>query len=153
MAILPRLMNCPRYPEPSAIYHVTINGLLAVRRLMLRHFALPRPEFLRKQYIPLAADSETRRFNSIEYLSFPWYVKPTMWRRWGPRSWISRLAGRKLPGDDGNIYLPDGWIFPELGPLALKNNGIKEMDEDRAQMLKGNRGGCPFKSPDALSAT
>ena len=125
--------------------HVLINGVLAARRFLLRYLALPRPEFMRKQYIPSAVDAETKRFNSVEYLSFPWYVKPTIWRRWGPRSWVSRLAGRKVPGDDGNIYLPEGWTFPELGPSALKNKGIREMDEDRARMLKNGRGGCPFK--------
>ena len=145
MSLLSRLTSCRRYPEPSLLYYITVNGALAARRLLLRHFALPRPDFMRKQYIPLAADPSTKRFNSVEYLSFPWYVKPTMSRRWGPRAWISRLAGRKLPGDDGNFYLPEGWIFPELGPSALKNKGIKEMDQERARMLKHDRGGCPFK--------
>ena len=83
---------------------------------------------MRKRYIPLTPDNSTGRYNSVEYLSFPWYVKPTAWRRWGPRSWITRLLGRKLPGDDNDGYLPEGWTFSELGPLALKNKGVEEMD-------------------------
>lgn len=58
---------------------------------------------------------------------------------------MTRLLGRKLPGDDGNIYAPEGWTFPELGPKALRNKGVKQMDENRAQILAQNRGGCPFK--------
>ena len=100
---------------------------------------------MRKQYIPLAPDDGTGRYNSVEYLSFPWYIKPTIWSRFGPRSWITRLVGRKLPGDDGNIYSPEGWTFSELGPRTLKNKGIEEMDQMRARMLKENRGGCPFR--------
>lgn len=100
---------------------------------------------MRKQYIPSAPNGETGRYNSVEYLSFPWYIKPTIWRRWGPKSWLTRLAGRKLPGDDGNIYMPEGWTYAELGPRVLRNKGTQEMDDNQAQMLKSNRGACPFR--------
>ena len=99
---------------------------------------------MRKQYLPAGADRKTGRFNSLEYLSYPWYVKPSLARRWGPRSWMTRLLGRKLPGDDGNKYAPEGYIFAEIGPKALKGKGIEEMGETRTRLASQRRGGCPF---------
>lgn len=135
--------NC-RLPEPSVSYEKIIMGVLVVRRLLLRFFALPRPEFLRKQYIPSAPDKVTGRFNSIKYLCHPWYVKPTIGKRWGPTAWMLYLFGRKLPGDDGNKYAPEGWKFSEIGPQAFKGKGIGEMEATRSRLNKENRGGCPF---------
>ena len=99
---------------------------------------------MRKQYLPSGVDNETGRFNSVEYLSHPWYVKPSLKRRWGPRAWMTRLLGRKLPGDDGNKYEPQGYTFTEIGPQALKGKGIEEMGETRARLTHQRRGGCPF---------
>ena len=121
-----------------------VNGILQVRKLLLRYLALPRPEFLRKHIIPSGPDPSTDRYNAVAYLSFPWYVKPTFSRRWGPKSWTTRLLGRKLPGDDGNRYLPGGWTHTEIGPRALVGKGIKEMDEDSRRLIARERGGCPF---------
>lgn len=121
-----------------------INAVLQLRKLFLRFLVLPRPEFLRKKYIPSKPDKNTGRFNSIKYLSYPWYVKPSFSRRWGPKAWVARLLGRKVPGDDGNKYAPDGYIFNEIGPQDLKGKGIKEMEETRLKLTQQGRGGCPF---------
>ena len=126
------------------MYHTMVNGLFQVRKLLLRHVALPRPELMRKHYIPSSPDPSTGRYNVIEYLSYPWYVKPTFLRRWGPKSWLTRLSGRKLPGDDENKYHPEGWTYAEIGPRALRGKGVKDMDEDRKQLISRKRGGCPF---------
>lgn len=99
---------------------------------------------MRKQYIPSKANRKTGRFNSVEYLSYPWYVKPSLNRRWGPRAWITRLLGRKLPGDDGNKYAPEGYKFTDIGPQALKGKGIEDMDVTRTRLTNQRRGGCPF---------
>ncbi len=86
-------MELLRSPESPVMYHKILNGALRLRKLLIRHFCLPRPEFLRKQYMP----STTGRLNAIEDLSYPWYVKPSNTRRWGPRVWMARLLGRKYP--------------------------------------------------------
>ena len=99
---------------------------------------------MRKHYIPSAPDPKTGRYNSVEYLSHPWYVKPSFKRRWGPRAWVTRLLGRKLPGDDGNVYAPQGFKFTELGPKAVEGKGVLEMDETRTRLIDQKRGGCPF---------
>lgn len=138
------LMHLIRYPEPSATYNQIINGLLYARQMFLHYLALPRPEFMRKQYIPLRSDPITGRYNSVEYLSHPWYVKPSFKRRWGPRAWVTRLVGRKLPGDDGNRYAPEGYKFTEIGPQSLKGKGLDQMEKTRLRLTTQNRGGCPF---------
>lgn len=113
--------------------------------LLIRHLFLPRPDFMREKLIPSStSDSTTGRFNSIKYLSYPWYVKPSLSRRWGPKSWMARLLGRKLPGDDGNRYAPEGYKFTEIGPKAQSGKGIKEMKETRTKLARSSRGGCPF---------
>ena len=99
---------------------------------------------MRKQYIPSGLDPSTGRYNAVEYLSYPWYVKPTFARRWGPKSWITRLAGRKLPGDDGNKYSPEGWTYAEIGPSVLRGKGVKYMHKDHTRLSSKKRGGCPF---------
>ena len=118
--------------------------MLLARKLIVRYLALPRPAFMRKKYIPSNPDPNSDRYNALEYLSYPWYVRPTLARRWGPRSWLTRLTGRKLPGDDGNRYAPEGWTNMELGPEARKGKGTESMMKDRERLINQGRGGCPF---------
>ena len=99
---------------------------------------------MRKKYIPSAPDEKSGRYNSVEYLSHPWYVKPTFKRRWGPRALVTRLLGRRLPGDDGNKYAPEGYIFEDVGPDTLKGKGLGEMKETETSLAEARRGGCPF---------
>ena len=72
-----------------------------MRKQFLRHFSLPRPDCLKYHFIDDTPDSPNASYNLHDYLTQPWYVKPTLWSRWGPGSWISRLLGFKLPGDEG----------------------------------------------------
>ena len=118
--------------------------MLGVRKLVLRYFALPRPDVLRNHWIEASSDVQNGPFRLFDYLAHPWYVKPTMMRRWGPGAWITRLLGYKVPGDDGEKYYPQGYTFTDLGPQALRGKGIKEMDETQARLFHGNRGKCPF---------
>ena len=67
-------------------------------------------------------------------------------QRWGPRAWVSRLLGYKVPGDDGDKYFPQGYIITDIGPQSLNGSGKEEMDQTRARLSSLDRGGCPFKS-------
>jgi hypothetical protein len=133
-----------RLLQPSHALHLSIHCVFDIRKLILRYLALPRPEILRKSYIPSAPDLTTGRYNSVEYLSYPWYVKPTFKRRWGPRALVARLLGRRLPGDDGNKYEPEGYLFEEIGPTALRCKGLREMELTEAKLKDARRSGCPF---------
>lgn len=139
-----RLQKAMMLPEASPAYFYVINGALAIRKLFLRYLALPRPEFLRKDYISAEPDKTTGRYSSKEYLSHPWYVRPTFKRRWGSRAWITRLLGRKLPGDDGNKYNPEGYKILELGPASQKGKGLMEMEATEVRLQRSEHGGCPF---------
>lgn len=118
--------------------------MLDIHTIFLRYLALPRPETLRYHWIEAALDRKDGRYSAFDYLAHPWYVKPTLTRRWGPGAWITRLFGYTLPGDDGDKYSPNGYAFAEIGPQALSGKGRKEMDEIRTRLARGNRGGCPF---------
>ena len=125
--------------------HKAIQLVSGIRKILLRHLFLRRPEILRKHYIPSAPNSRTGRYNSVEYLSHPWYVEPSFNTRWGPKAWITWALRRKLPGDDGNKYSPEGYRFDELGPTALKGKGTAEMKATRLRLTQRGRGGCPFR--------
>lgn len=141
------LRKAMMFPEPSPTLQLFLVIILNARKYLLKYCFLPRPDFMRKQYIPTAPDSRTGRYNSVEYLSYPWYVKPSMKSRWGPRAWITWVLRRKLPGDDGNKYMPEGYTFDEVGPITLRGKGISDMDNTRARLLEQRRSGCPFLMP------
>ena len=139
-----RIRKAMMLPKPPSYFVSLVDGFFLLRKYLLRYFFLPRPDFLRKDYLPGEPDNETGRYSAKAYLSHPWYVKPTFKRRWGLRAWITRLLGRKLPGDDGNRYAPEGYKILEVGPDFQKHKGAKEMQVDRDRMVASGRGGCPF---------
>ncbi len=139
-----RLSKAMMLPQPSPRYSLLINGILGARRIFLRYLALPRPEWMRKEYMSKEADPVTGRYSSNEYLSHPWYVKPTFRRRWGPTAWVTRLLHQNIPGDDGNKYCPEGYRITEVGPSTQKGKGTEEMKEIENHLMEQRRGGCPF---------
>ena len=137
-----RLRKAMMLPKPSAVQCKLFSAVLLVRRFFLRHTFLPRPEFFRKRYISREPERATGRYSAREYLSYPWYVKPTWKRRWSPRAWFLRVIGRKLPGDDGSMYAPEGYLIEEVGPDSQKGLGAVEMEKTKLNLE--DRGGCPF---------
>ena len=138
------LIRSYRFPESPSVYHVSLNSVFYMRKCFLRYLALPRPEFLRKKYIPSKPNPKTGRYNAVEYLSHPWYVEPSFIRRWGCRALVTRLLRRKLPGDDGNKYAPEGYAFADIGPKSFQGKGRAEMEETLIRLTEQKRGGCPF---------
>jgi len=134
-----RMRQAMLLPEPPRLFVAALEWTFTLRKLMLRHLMLPRPEFMRKQHI--SASSETDgRYSSHIYLTHPWYVKPTFTRRWGLAALFTRMIGRKLPGDDGNKYNPEGYSISEIGPFGTN----KSVGTDLAEMRDISPGGCPF---------
>lgn len=101
------------------------------------------------RYIPLnrhGNEPDADGYNNIRfsYGNYPFYIKPTIWNRWGPTAWAVWLAGGKLPGDDPEEFKPRGFKFNELGPLTRFGQGDAEMEKDFKRMQAKGMGGCPF---------
>ena len=133
-----------RFSESPLVYRLLVGSFLRARKLCLRYLGLPRPELRRRQFIPSKPDSSGSHFNAIDYLSHPWYVKPTFWQRLGPGAWLNRVLGRTLPGDNGNRYAPEGYLIAELGPPALRGKGHGDMASMKERLGAERRGSCPF---------
>ncbi|PNS16452.1 hypothetical protein CAC42_186 [Sphaceloma murrayae] len=138
----PRLRKAMLLDAPPTWFENLLLGGLLARKYALRYLALPR--IVRKAYIAEKAE-ENGRFSSKEYLSHPWYVRPTLKRRWGPKAWFTWAIGRKLPGDDGNRYNPEGYRIKDVGPRIAKDMGTEYMDKDLQRMKLLQSVGCPFK--------
>lgn len=103
---------------------------------------MPRPFFLRVD--ALEEPSPDGRCTLCVWEGPPFYVKPTIWRRWGPEAWGSRLLGIPLPGDEGVKYRPQGYKIPEVGPDSVFGKGAKSAEEMVDRLRQTRTGGCPF---------
>ena len=61
---------------------------------------------------------------------------------------MTRLLGRKRPGDDGSKYAPKGYVSTENGPQTSKGKGTKEMNETCTRLASQGKRGCPFSAPE-----
>ena len=139
-----RLRHAMMLPAPSSTHIWLLNGLLGIRKFALRCLALPRPALLRKNYLSADPNPQTGKYSAKEYLSYPWYVTATFRRRWGPRALFTWSIGRKLPGDDGNQYLPEGYKVSEVGPKSRLHGGASFMDNAKDQLADNRLETCPF---------
>ncbi|KAL7620129.1 hypothetical protein AAE478_009121 [Parahypoxylon ruwenzoriense] len=130
-------------PEPDIAAYATVYSVLTIRRFVLRYLTLPRLFELRRLHDP---DPQTGRMTQrIPYGNYPFYTKPTLWNRWGPTAWAIWLYGGKLPGDNPDEYMPQGYLFPDLGPKNRMGLGVEEMEADVKRIKAGfGQGGCPF---------
>ncbi|KAI0473359.1 hypothetical protein GGR56DRAFT_675860 [Xylariaceae sp. FL0804] len=139
-------------PEPGIGAAALVFPALWVRRFVLRHLALPRLGELRRLGDEDGAEADGEKVSGGDrhyhtrhaYGNFPYYVRPTLWNRWGPRAWAVWLLGGSLPGDDPAEHMPQGYRFADLGPRDRMGQGLDEMDEDVGRMAASGRGGCPF---------
>ncbi|KAI0440787.1 hypothetical protein F4803DRAFT_455054 [Xylaria telfairii] len=129
-------------PEPGIIAAATVYPLFVLRRLYLRYLALPRVFPVERHG---DVDPKTGRINTLlPYGNYPFYVKPTIWNRWGPLAWAIWLYGGKLPGDDPDQHLPQGYLWTDLGPRNRMGLGVQEMEVDIERLKAADRRGCPF---------
>lgn len=132
-----------RYPKPPESYYRSMRAIVYIRKLLLRHLALPRPHFLRFT-LHAEPDTASGRLNAVTYISHPWYVKPSLWKRWGLEAWATWLVGGTLPGDEGSRYIPQGFKTEELGPNSFQGKGLAHMAETKARLVDAKMGACPF---------
>lgn len=74
----------------------------------------------------------------------PYYVKPTLWNRWGPRAWYSSALGLPNPGDDGDKYYPGGFKTARVGPKRFDGKGQDYFEGAKERLGHERRGQCPF---------
>ncbi|KAJ3577537.1 hypothetical protein NPX13_g3028 [Xylaria arbuscula] len=129
-------------PEPGITAAVVVYTSLLLRQLTLRYLALPRFTDVKRYGDP---DPKTGRYHMIvPYGNYPFYMKPTLWNRWGPKAWAVWLYGGKVPGDNPEEYLSQGYLWTDLGPRNRMGLGVKEMEADIQKLRASARGGCPF---------
>ena len=138
-----RLRNAVMYEKPPLWLTLITHLILDARKYVLRYLWLPRPSFFPRS-VSIERPSKHGTFFMTKQDTAPWYIKPTIWNRYGPLSWITRLMGLPLPGDEGGKYFPTGYKILDVGPERLRSKGIESMQNDKERVMKGMGGGCPF---------
>ncbi|PNS16494.1 hypothetical protein CAC42_228 [Sphaceloma murrayae] len=138
----PRLRRAMMFEEPTARAVWWMGMVLGLRKWVVGHLMLPRPEWMR--WVWFEGPDEAGRYHATQWTDHPWYVKPTWGRRWSFNAVLLKMVGGKLPGDDGDRFLPGGYKIPEVGPDYQKGKGGKEMEEDMAKLAGRTSSGCPF---------
>ena len=138
-----QLRKAMMYERPPQWLITLTHLILDLRKYMLRFLSLPRPFFLAAKGTT-EARSKDGRFFLLNQDSAPWYIKPTLWNRYGPSTWMTRLMGLPLPGDDGNRYSPKGYTITEVGPDNLRGKGTEFLKAEKERVGKVRGGGCPF---------
>ncbi|KAI1440997.1 hypothetical protein F5Y02DRAFT_431580 [Annulohypoxylon stygium] len=137
-----RVRDAFMLPEPNIAAVAITHTLLTIRRFVVRYLTLPR-FFELKRLGP--QDPNTGRMTQvIPYGNFPFYIKPTLWNRWGPAAWAIWAYGGKVPGDDPEQYMPQGYLFSDIGPRNRMGKGIKEAEADAERIKASGWSGCPF---------
>ncbi len=52
-----------------------------------------------------------------------------------------------MPGSKGDLYLPGGYKFEEVGPRIMKNRGLDETRAWEEKLRAEKPAGCPFSFP------
>ena len=123
----PLLRRAMKYPDPPAFVGYVIPRFLRLRAFLIRHLFPPRPEWLKFKGIT-DTPTESGRYFMTYYDTLPYYVKPTIFNRWGPYAWFMRLQGKPVPGDEGDKYYPNGYKTEDVGPKTIGKGGQKDME-------------------------
>ncbi|CAD0107687.1 unnamed protein product, partial [Aureobasidium uvarum] len=66
---------------------------------------------------------------------------PSFANRWCLQSWTDWLAGRPIPGDEGDKYFPQGFKSSVMGPAFLAGKGLAQAEKDEEQIRETMRPG------------
>src|SRR5699024_10782459 len=111
--------------------------------------ALPRPSFLAAKLVHDTSNPATHLYNFERKSLQPWYVRPTLWSKWGPRAFLVRAFGGKLPGSCGHRYEPQGYNLMTIGPEPQRDKGIEGMVSDMKVIKVRGVATCPFSHAKA----
>jgi hypothetical protein len=67
-----RLRKAMMYDDPSPIYPMLVNGIFALRKVVMTYLFLPRPYALRFNPLSEKPDPKTGRYHTNEYDGQPW---------------------------------------------------------------------------------
>ncbi|KAI1658972.1 hypothetical protein F4813DRAFT_355277 [Daldinia decipiens] len=137
------------YPAPSVIYRICVKTILTSRKLALLYLSLPRPDFLTIQPTrvmdskvsypqdnsPDGVLKQQSRTILTSYVAAPYYVKPTIWNRWGPGAWWWWCLGHPLPAQNDQHFIPEGYLIPEIGPRQGKTATAQAREEQAVRAL------------------
>ncbi|KAM5458159.1 hypothetical protein MaudCBS49596_000071 [Microsporum audouinii] len=138
-----RLRVAMMYDRPEWMYRFIFSNILALRQFVARHLLLPRP-YWRRAVRHVEGSHASAPFHALAWDNVPYYVKPTLWNRWGPEALFTRLLGKPVPGDDGDKYSPDGFNPPDVGPLRFSGKGKEYHDQMKKRLQAERTGQCPF---------
>jgi len=137
-----RLRRAMLYEKPPSLYPKLVKVVFGVRRFILRNLMPPRPDALRVKFFTDEKDPKTGKYHMTVYQSEPWYVKPSFAARNSPWAWLRWAVGKPYP--NGKDYRPQGYSIFEVGPEKLVGKGIEECEATKNQLMKSDRGRCPF---------
>ena len=137
-----RLRRAMMFDEPPHWVQRTLHLSVAVRKWLIRNLFLPRPTFMRVLWFTPTPDSTTGKYHFMQYIGHPWYIKPTLTRRWNLNSWLLWLTGGFMPSEKRSEYRPEGYNISHLGPVSLEGKGANEMEAAKPAIRRVQ--GCPL---------
>ncbi|KAG2421744.1 hypothetical protein HFD88_005720 [Aspergillus terreus] len=130
--------------SPTILLTFLVGFVRKVRKFVLRHLALPRPSFLAVRLVHGTPNPRTKLYNFDRKGLQPWYVRPTLWSKWGPEALLVRLLGGKVPGSVGERYMPQGYDLMTIGPAPQQGKGLEDMALDVEVIKARGVATCPF---------
>ncbi|KAK8240368.1 hypothetical protein HDK90DRAFT_548539 [Phyllosticta capitalensis] len=125
----------------DAVFQTNVERGIRLRAFLLRHFALPRPQFMKFQRIA-EEPNKSGKTHLLEWVAEPWYIEPTFANRWGPKAWLKWMAGRPYPTP--GKYGSEGYDLQRVGPATFEGKGLSEAEKTKSKLMAQGRGGCPF---------
>lgn len=136
-----KLRTAMMYKEPPSWLQGAVFNALHIRKYIIRYLFLPRPYWMRTK-VYSEKPNKDGLYNTMFYEVEPWYYPDTFYTRWiSPQTWSRWMVGLPIPGPQ---YKSEGYTIPNLGPRHLEGKGSVEMAANKAKLMGGNRGGCPF---------
>ncbi|KAK7606023.1 hypothetical protein JOL62DRAFT_560556 [Phyllosticta paracitricarpa] len=125
----------------AMMFKKNVHLAFRIRAFFIRHFALPRPWFLRFQRISEKPNKYGKTY-LLEWQNEPWYLEPTFFNRWGPKAWFRWAMGRPYPAV--GKYGSEGFDIQRVGPAKFDGKGLSEIEKTKSMLMAQGRSGCPF---------
>ncbi|KAI3322672.1 hypothetical protein HD806DRAFT_544693 [Xylariaceae sp. AK1471] len=140
-----RVQKAMRIPAPPQGLALAFDFIISLRKYVLRYAFLPRPYFLRRVYNAEIPDPVTGRYQSQRWLGRPWYLKVSLFDRWGPVAWMLWANGNASNKIFDDIkFIPEGYLISDVGPANRVGKGHEEMRDNISALGLKHPARCPF---------